>query len=153
MIEKEELLSLIPHRGDMMLLDRINKYDMQEKYIEAEYDITEECLFYDKKHSGVPAWAGFEFVAQAISAFIGIRNRENGLPSKEGYILGVSQMEINIPFYKNGSTVKIKSRELENVHPVYVFQGEVLVDDKEALCGKLTVMEVEKDEDKTTEKE
>jgi len=142
MIEKEELLSIVPHRGRMFLLSRVIKYNTRERSIEAEYDITEDCLFYDSQADGVPTWAGFEFIAQAISALIGITDRENGLPSKKGYILGVSQMQIKLPFIKTGSKLTIKSRELDNVAPMYVFEGEIFLDDKEILAGKLTVMDV-----------
>jgi len=146
MIEKDELLNLIPHRGKMMMLDRINKYDIQKKCLEAEYSITEECLFYNDKEGGVPSWVGFEFIAQAISAFIGIRDSENGKPPKEGYILGISQMNIGLYFLKKNSIITINTRELESMHPVYVFEGEILLNGKEVLSGKITVMEVSEEQ-------
>jgi len=142
MIEKEELLTLIPHRGKMMMLDRVMRYNLQDKSIEAQYKITEDCLFYDSKEEGVPSWVGFEFLAQAVSAFIGIRDRENGIPPKEGYILGISQMDIGLTFLKNNSIITINSRELESMHPVYVFEGEIFLDGQEVLSGKVAVMEV-----------
>jgi len=146
MIEKDELLTLIPHRGKMMMLDRIIKYNIQEKCIEAEYNITEECLFYNEKEGGVPSWVSFEFIAQAVSAFIGIRDRENGIPPQEGYILGISQMNIGLTFLKKNSIITINSRELESMHPVYVFKGEILLNGKEAVSGKITVMEVSEEQ-------
>jgi len=151
MIDREELCSIIPHSGDMMLLSRIINYDTSSKSIEAEYDITEDCLFYDQQEAGVPSWVGFEFIAQSISAFIGIRDRENGLPPKKGYILGVSQTQIGLPILKTGSIIKIKAKELDNVHPVYVFEGEIHLDDKEVLAGKITVMEIDDSNTKKTE--
>ena len=142
MIESEELLTLMPHRGRMFLISRVIKYDSGERSIEAEYDITEDCLFYDSLADGVPAWAGFEFIAQAISAIIGIEVREKGLSPKKGYILGISQTQISIPYFKTGSTLTIKSRELDGVDPVYIFTGEIFLNDREVLSGKLTVMDV-----------
>jgi len=143
MIEKEELLTVIPHRGKMMMLDRIIDYNLAEKSIKAEYDITENCLFYDTQCEGVPSWVGFEFIAQAISAFIGLRDRENGIPPKKGYILGVTFMNISLPFLKKNSIILINSKELDNVHPVYVFDGGISVKGKEVLSGKITVMEID----------
>ena len=129
-----------------MMLDRIIKYNIQEKCIEAEYNITEECLFYNEKEGGVPSWVSFEFIAQAVSAFIGIRDRENGIPPQEGYILGISQMNIGLTFLKKNSIITINSRELESMHPVYVFKGEILLNCKEAVSGKITVMEVSEEQ-------
>ena len=142
MIEKDELLTLIPHKGKMMMLDRIKKYDIQEKSIEAEYSITEDCLFYSKKEEGVPSWVGFEFIAQAVSAFMGIRDREKEIPPLEGYILGISQMNIGLTFLKKNSIISIISRELESMHPVNIFEGEIFLNGQEVLSGKITVMEV-----------
>jgi len=144
MIEKEELLSVIPHRGKMMLLTRIIDCDLERKNIEAEYHVTEKCLFYDPAADGVPSWVGFEFIAQAISAFIGVRDRNEKSP-KSGYILTISQMRLGLPFFKTGSIIRIKSWEVEGVDPVYVFQGEIFLDGEKVIEGKLTVMDV-KDE-------
>jgi len=76
-IEKEELQTLIPHKGKMLLLSRVIEYDIEHS-VRAEYDITRNCLFYDPVLDGVPSWAGFEFIAQAVSVLTGIRKREKG---------------------------------------------------------------------------
>jgi len=141
MIENEELLSIIPHRGRMLLLSRIINYNGEDKSIEAEFVIKEDCLFYDPEFSGVPAWAGFEFIAQAISAFVGIRDMGKKI-RKMGYILGISHMRIELPFFKTGSIIKIKANEVGGMDPVYVFDGQIIIDDKIVIEGKLTVMDV-----------
>jgi len=150
MLDRQELLSIIPHKGKMFLLDRINNYNPQECTIEAEYKITQDCIFYDSEISGVPAWVGFEFIAQSIAAFAGIRDmqilREKGQPPKIGFILSVSALTIEIPFYKEGSILTIKTKEIQNMAPVYNFYGEILLDGKIVLCGKLTVMEADNDQ-------
>ena len=142
MIEKEELLTLIPHKDRMFLISRVMEYNTKERIIEAQYDITEDCLFYDPAAKGVPAWAGLEFVAQGISALIGIRDREFGLPQKKGYILGVSHMQFKIPYFKPGSVLTIRARLTENMEPVCIFDGEILLNGEEVLSGKLTVIDV-----------
>jgi len=143
MIEKEELHALMPHRGRMLLLSRITGYDLEERIIEAEYDVTEDCLFYDAAAAGVPAWVGFEFIAQSISAFSGIRDRASGKPPQIGFVLAVSQLRIGLSFFKSGTILKIRSKEIDSMYPVYVFQGEVFLDGEKALEGKLTVIEVD----------
>ena len=145
-INKEELLDFIPHRGRMCMLSRVNNYNLRENSIEAEYDITEDCLFYDAENSGVPAWVGFEFIAQSISAYIGIKNKINGLPVKEGFILGVSHMQIDLPFFSKNSIITINSVELDNLDPVFVFDGMISIDGKKVIAGKVTVMEVSGDQ-------
>ncbi|MCL2243187.1 MAG: hypothetical protein FWC03_01810 [Treponema sp.] len=147
-IGRDELLTLIPHRNRMCLLSRVNRYNLQECSIEAEYDITDDCMFYDFENSGVPAWVGFEFIAQSISAFIGIKDKINCVPIKEGFILGVSHMQIDLPFFGKNSIITINSRELENLDPIYIFDGRISVDGKKVLAGKVTVMEVSSEQKK-----
>jgi len=142
MIETEELLSIIPHRGKMVHISRVKNYNLEDRSIEAEYDITNECIFYDEQVNGVPSWAGFECIAQAISAYSGIRDRINGITSKFGFILAVSQLCIEVPYLKPGSTILIKANEIEDLSPVFAFYGEIFLENKRIISGRLTVMDV-----------
>ena len=72
-IPTEKLISLVPHRGKMFLLSRVTSYDVRKNSIVAEYDITESCILYDDELGGVPTWAGFEMMAQSISALCTIQ--------------------------------------------------------------------------------
>ena len=153
MIEKEELLSIIPHRGKMLLLDKVNSYNLEERSIETEYQITEGCIFYDSEAGGVPAWAGFEFIAQSISAFSGIRGKKKGGAPKIGFILAVSKLQMDLPFLKSGSIITIKTKEIENLAPVYVFEGEIYLDGKRVTIGSLTVMDADDAQLKIIKKE
>jgi predicted hotdog family 3-hydroxylacyl-ACP dehydratase len=143
MIENEELLSIIPHRGRMLLLSKVNEYDLEEESIEAEYHITEDCLFYDPAMAGVPAWVGFEFIAQAVSAYMGIKTRARGEPIKIGFVLSVSQMQMDISFFKTGCVIVIKAKEFECMDSMYIYKGEIFIEGIKVLEGKLTVMEVD----------
>ena len=152
-INKEALLSIVPHRGRMLLLSGVKSYNLNERTIEAECHISEDCLFYDPAVMGVPAWAGFEFIAQAISAFSGIRDLENGVPPKMGFILSVSSMRIELPFFKAGSTVQIKAKEAAHMDLVFNYDGEILLEGKKVLEGKITVMEIVHEQAQAIKKE
>ena len=142
MFEKNELQTLLPHRGKMLLLSRVKEYNPTEGSLCAEYDITEDCIFYDQKVNGVPAWAGFEFMAQAISVLSGIRNRELGREPKMGFILSIPIMRIDIPVFKIGRVVEIHVKENDCMDLVYTFEGEVFLDGAKVMEGKLMVMEI-----------
>jgi len=143
MIEKDELLSIVPHRGKMLLLSRVMRYDLEARSIEAEYCITKDCIFYEPAAKGVPAWAGFEFMAQTVAAFSGIRDRAIGKPPQIGFVLAVSRLQIGLPFFREGSTVSIKMTEIDDMHPIFVFEGGIFLDGEKVLEGKLTVMEAD----------
>jgi len=142
-IEKEELNSIIPHRGKMLLLSRVNDYNLKDGSVCAEYDITENCLFYDPTLGGVPAWAAFEFLAQAISAYSGIRDKGKYLRPRFGFILSIPFIKIDIPVFKAGSTVEIHAKENDRVGLVYTFEGKVFLDGRKVLEGKIMVMEID----------
>ena len=157
-MESNDLLSIVPHRGKMLLLSRIIGYNPEERSLEAEYYITENCLFYDQEIGGVPGWVGFECIAQAIAAFSGIRCREkrssaankppalaSSVKPRIGFILSISKMQVFLPVLNSGSTVLIKIKELDSMDSVYNFNGQIFLEGEKALEGKLTVMEVEGD--------
>jgi predicted hotdog family 3-hydroxylacyl-ACP dehydratase len=161
MIETEacklDLPSIVPHRGRMLLLSKITGYNLEERNLEAEYHITESCLFFDpainKGSGGVPGWVGFECIAQAIAALSGIRCREKGVPAalassvkpRIGYILSISKMQVFLPILKSGTTIVIKVKELDSMDLVYNFDGQIFLEGTKVLEGTLMVMEVEGD--------
>ena len=133
--------SIVPHKGKMLLLSRIISYDLKEQTLCAEYDITENCIFYNPVIKVVPAWVGFEFIAQAISALSGLRGLMSEEEPKIGYILSVSSMQIISPFFQAGNTVQINVKESGLLDQVYNFEGTIFLEGKEVLNGKLTVIE------------
>ncbi len=141
MIEKEELLTLIPHKGKMMLLNRVIDYDIKHS-IRSEYNITKSCLFYDPVLDGVPSWAGFEFMAQTISVLTGIRKREKGEKPTIGFILSIPSMRMEIPVFKNGDLLDIRAKETDCTDMIYTFEGAIFLRDKKVMEGSLMVMEV-----------
>jgi len=152
MIEKEELQTIIPHKGKMLLLDRIIEYDIEHS-IRAEYDITRDCIFYDPVLDGVPSWVGFEFMAQAISALTGIRKRERGEKPNIGFILSIPSMRIEIPLFKNGSSVEVRVKEIDCTDLIYTFEGAAFLESKKVIEGKLMVMEISDDRFKSMTEE
>jgi predicted hotdog family 3-hydroxylacyl-ACP dehydratase len=140
-IEGDELLGLVPHKGKMFLLSRITYYDTEKTTLKSEFDITESCLFYKKSISGLPAWAGFELMAQSISAFSGICGREQGRGAKPGVILSITNMEISTEALK--STVKIEISEDCRVDQLWTFNSSIFSEGKKAIQAKLTVMDVD----------
>jgi predicted hotdog family 3-hydroxylacyl-ACP dehydratase len=142
LIEKDELRTLIPHRGKMLLLTRVNDYSIKEMYLCAEYCVAPDCIFFDPVIGGIPSWAGFEFMAQAISVFSGIRNRELGIKPRIGFILSIPSMKIEIPFFKPGSRIDLRVKQHDTTDMIFTFDGEAFIEGKKVIEGKLMVMEI-----------
>jgi predicted hotdog family 3-hydroxylacyl-ACP dehydratase len=142
-ITDEELLGLLPHKGKMLLISRVMEYNVHERSLCSEYDVTRNCLFYDPGLSGVPGWMSFEFMAQAVSALSGITGKVLGKPPMLGFILSVSSFEITISLLEPGDIAHVRVTEEMRVGAVSTFSCTVSRGGREAARAKLMVMDVE----------
>jgi len=141
-MKNDELLTLLPHRGKMLLLSKVNSYDYKEMYLSAEYHVTPDCLFFDPAIGGVPSWAGFEFIAQAISVISGIRNHELGIETRMGFILSIPSMKMEIPLFKSGSCIELRVKQKDATELIYTFEGAAFLEGRKVIEGKMMVMEI-----------
>jgi predicted hotdog family 3-hydroxylacyl-ACP dehydratase len=144
-IEKEELLTLIPHKGKMVLLSRILDIDIAKRMVLSEFDIDSSCIFYDKSLQGIPSWVGFECIAQSIAALSGMDGQLNNIPAKSGMILSLTNLIIKKQVLS--STITIKVVEDYNANPVFTFDCTVISGGDEVLTTKITVIELNNIED------
>jgi predicted hotdog family 3-hydroxylacyl-ACP dehydratase len=98
-----DIRTLVPHSGKMLLLDRVVSSD--EESLVAEVTIRSDSLFC--AHGGVGAWAGMEYMAQAIAAYIGYRARLRGAPVKIGLLLGLRRYHCSCPIFALGSVLRV----------------------------------------------
>jgi predicted hotdog family 3-hydroxylacyl-ACP dehydratase len=145
MIDGHEMLSLIPHRGKMLLISRVLTYNIEKCSLNAEYDIDSACQFYEITLGGIPSWVSFECMAQAISALCGIGRRLRGDEPTMGVILSVSNLTLYEPVLRG--TAFITVTEDIKLDAAYSFNGAVRCGVTNKLCAeaKLTVMDIETD--------
>ena len=137
---KQDILTIIPHKGKMALLDRVLEYGEKPSTLTAECDITEACLFYDAALDGIPSWVVFEFMAQGIAALSGIMNRARGIP-QPGFILSVNGLKTHIPIIRGGSTVGVRVLEDTRMDSVFTFLCTAFLGQEEIAHARLTVIE------------
>ena len=147
-IEYDELLNYLPHKGKMFLLSRVTQHDVNNHTITGESDLTPDCIFYEKEADGVPSWAGFEFMAQCISALTGITNVMKGKKPLPGFILSVMDFNSEVDYLKNGTTIQMKVREdfRDDENHIYRYICELYAhkgDEKPSITTKVSVMESE----------
>lgn len=104
--EDVAIAELVPHSGAMCLLDRV--IDAGDEYLIAEVLIPADGLFGDG--SGVGAWVGIEYMAQAVSAWSGWRARGHGGAPKIGFLLGSRRYVSNVPRFAAGRRLQIDVR-------------------------------------------
>lgn len=147
-IDHDELLNFLPHKGKMFLQSRVTQHDIEKHTVTSEYDITENCIFYEPEPDGVPSWAGFEFMAQSVSVLTGITNKIKGNPPLPGFILSVMEFKADVGYLKNNTTIQMKAVEdfRDEENRVYRYNCELYAkpgDEKPVVTARISVMETE----------
>ncbi|MEJ0058666.1 MAG: hypothetical protein WDM79_03320 [Terricaulis sp.] len=113
---------LVPHKGEMCLIDRI--VGEEGETVRAEVTIRPDHLFFKQGH-GVPAYVGFELMAQTISAYDGLRRRRSGKPPAIGFLLGCRRYAASRPFFREGETLAIEVTSLLGEDGMASFQCRI----------------------------
>jgi predicted hotdog family 3-hydroxylacyl-ACP dehydratase len=116
-----EVAELIPHSGKMVLLDRIIAFD--DNALTAELRVRADGLLGDDK--AVPAWAGIEYMAQAIAAYAGIMAKKAGEPIKMGFLLGTRLYSSNVPEFAVGSVLTVRVEKIIQDDKLGVFDCRI----------------------------
>jgi predicted hotdog family 3-hydroxylacyl-ACP dehydratase len=99
---------LLPHGAEMRLVDRLVSFDTARSVVTAVID--DRCIFFDK--TGVPAWAGIEYMAQAVAAHAGFEARLRGEPPAVGFMLGTRAYASFADEFPSGCTLTISVEPL-----------------------------------------
>ena len=67
--------------------------------------VSERSLYW--QHSGVPAWAGIEYMAQTIAAHAGLEARARGEPPAIGFVIGTRAYSTSVEEFPNGSRLTV----------------------------------------------
>lgn len=102
------LESLIPHSGAMQLIDAVN--ERTTDWLTAEVTPDGQGLFSDGQT--VPSLVGIEYMAQAVAAFAGYRNREANEPVRPGLLLGSRRFDCNVGAFAVGQRLRIRVEEV-----------------------------------------
>ena len=102
---------LLPHRGTMLLLDRV--VDYADGRLVAEYAPRADAWYADAA-GNMPGWLGVELMAQAVAAQVALGKRQAGLPLKMGALLGTRAYRMAAPAtgsFAAGDALRIRVEE------------------------------------------
>ena len=123
------LAELLPHAGDMILLDSIESWD--EESIVALARVTDDCLF-ARADGSWPVWLGIELMAQAVAAYAGLRAKSSGGQVQLGFLLGTRKFDCNVMYFPVNTLLRISARcSLEEDCGMGVFECSMLADNIE----------------------
>ena len=96
---------LIPHRGEMILIDSVQNDDAEHLHARAR---VRRDAWYADNDGNMPAWVGIELMAQAIAAYVGLFRWRQGKPIKMGFLLGARKYSCAVPMFPADAVLDIK---------------------------------------------
>lgn len=95
---------ILPHRGVMLLLDRITAVDAERLCAQAH---ARADAWYADAEGNMPAYITIEVMAQAIAAFVGLEHRRHGRPVKIGVLLGTRKFSCTVAAIAPGTVLDV----------------------------------------------
>ena len=143
-IERPEIANYLPHKDSMLILDRLVDWSIEENMLESEVDIRETDLFYNNRLQGVPAWTGFEYMAQSIAALSGVHAKGVlGIDPKIGFIMSVRAFETTMPSYPSGKTLRTKVSQIFRDGSVVSFNCSISIDGAVVTTAVVNAIEID----------
>lgn len=129
---------VVPHQDAMCLLDRIVYCDAER--IEVEVRVPSVGLFVTP--GGIPAWIGIEYMAQAIAAWAGCRERRDQRPPGIGFLLGSRRYSSARDTFPTGTLLHVHARcELLGDNGLGMFACRILAGDEEWAAANVSVFQ------------
>ncbi len=99
--------TLLPHRGEMLLIDRVLDSAGSRTAVEAPLSA---AAWYVDALGQVPAWIGVELMAQAIGAHASLVALAAGAPPRRGVLLGTRAYTTTVPAFRAGDCLTIAAQ-------------------------------------------
>lgn len=114
------LAELLPHAGDMILLDAVERFD--EDSVDTHLLVRADGLL-STADGSLPAWVGVEIMAQSVAAFAGCHARQAGEPVALGFLLGTRNYQCNVETFPVGARLRVRAtRSLQDDNGMGVFE-------------------------------
>lgn len=136
--ERIGIEEVVPHRGAMLLVDRLLARDDDSVTIEAVIRADNQFA----TDAGVPVWIGIEYMAQAIAAWAGCRALARNEEVKLGFLLGTRRYECDRQHFAIGQRLRIEARrEVFGDNGLGMFACRILDGETEIAKANVSVFE------------
>jgi predicted hotdog family 3-hydroxylacyl-ACP dehydratase len=116
--EYPPVCDLIPHAGDMVLLDGV--IDHSRAQTRCRVVIGADSPYH---HQGiVPPWIGIEYLAQTIAVHGGLHGRAVGDPIRLGLLVGCRHLTIATSGFRCGQVLEASVERLWGEHDLFAFR-------------------------------
>ncbi len=131
-----EVVSLLPHRPPMLLVNRV--VDVQEKIGSAEAVVDPSHLFLREDGTLSPEVIG-ELVAQGFGVCEACRRLDKGLTiDGGGYLSNLRDMEVFAPAHI-GDRLTVKTEKIDECFNTHIVRGEVFCNERKLACATVYI--------------
>jgi len=126
---------VLPHVGRMLLLDELISHT--DIGIMTKVTIHVDSVLCDGI-SGVPAWVGMEYMAQAACAYSGVYEVRAGDKPKIGLLLGTRSFKSTVSFFPVGSQLMVAAElVMSDDDDLAVFKCRIMCNGEEWAVGDI----------------
>lgn len=122
------IVDLLPHRGEMLLLDRLMSVNEQGVTVLAHAGVQN---WYSDLPNTMPAWIGIELMAQAIAVHVGWRKAQRGLLPQKGVLLGTRSYQCDTAIFEGELEITASLSFIDEsglgAYRCHIFMGGCLV--------------------------
>jgi predicted hotdog family 3-hydroxylacyl-ACP dehydratase len=137
MLDKPAIAALIPHSGDMCLLDGVLSYDAERI----------RCISYSHRSAtnplrteqGLPALCGIEYAAQAMGVHGSLTTPPAQKP-QAGYLVGLRDVECHVARLDGEAELIVEAEKLMGDERRVMYAFRVLSGERELLRGRVTAV-------------
>lgn len=140
MIEREELCALIPHAGDMCLLDRVDHWGQRSiDCSSSSHLLARNPLTINNKLAAVHA---VEYAAQSMAVHGGLLAREQGIPPVGGgFIAALRDIRLHVEYlHDKPEPLQIHAETMLQSTEAMIYSFEISSGGRAIAEGRITVM-------------
>lgn len=138
LIKREKLCSLIPHSGDMCLLDGVVSWDNEHIICQSDTHIAMNNPL--RSHGQLSIVHGIEYGAQAMAVHGGLLARQQGQKTLPGYLVVVRNVDFNAQRLDTiETTLNIRAECLMEINGNLLYDFSVHTKDRILVSGRATI--------------
>ena len=139
MIEREQLCALIPHAGDMCLLDRVDQWGQTTISCSSNsHLLAHNPLLNNNKLAAVHA---VEYAAQSMAVHGGLLAREQGMPPAQGFIAALREIKLHVDYlHDKPGALQIRAEAMLSNADAMIYSFEITSGALAIAEGRITVM-------------
>jgi predicted hotdog family 3-hydroxylacyl-ACP dehydratase len=107
--ELPHVSELIPHRGEVLLLDRVLNHDGESTTVRV---VVDHQTWLKRENGSVATWVAVEYMAQCIAAHEGIRAHLEGRPPVRGSLATAVGVRLHRSCFEPGELLRVRTQRV-----------------------------------------